>query len=385
MSSKNLEKSKFRNYVLGNYVDFSEDLQNEFKEFYLKLDISSFLTFEEIKHMVVSGEICRGFNEIIFCNLKQYINTYLPKYISAFTNTEEISEGHFYIGINDFGEITGIPFLGELDTDVIRSFLEYTKPFLSSSKGDSTIDDILDSISIEIIKVESNVLLLEDECKNELDEYNYKRNEFKKVYKDYILKHTAWVEEMLSYASKLVEYVTDKRLRNDIASYILNSNDYKVIEITNSVIATSIDGTKITVVCNKSDLDAIVEILRSSETIPVYDSIKLAEIKLDPKHVLYWVMIYKDHMTQIIRQRRPLKPCDTVYNEEMFYNNMLRFISKMRYKFLEKNSSKNLNYYVIKFIIPSNVETEVFYTNMNSEQVWIKKVRGYMAGNVGCI
>jgi hypothetical protein len=61
----------------------------------------------------------------------------------------------------------------------------------------------------------------------------------------------------------------------------------------------------------------------------------------------------------------------------------------MRYKFLEKNSPKTrdakLQYYVLKFIIPSNIETEVFYTNMNSEQVWIKKIRGYIGDNVGCI
>lgn len=383
-------------FFLGNYVDFTEDLQNEFKEFYLKLDISSFLTFEEIKHMVVSGEICRGFNEIIFCNLKHYINMYLPKYICAFSNTEEISEGHFYIGINDFGEITGIPFLGELDMDVIRSFLDYTKPFLSSSKGDSAIDKIINSIKIEIIKVESNILLLEDECKNELDEYIYKKNEFKRVYKDYIIKHTAWVEEMLSYASKLVEYVTDPKLRNAIVNYILDSNDYKSIDVRGFITATAIDNTTKDVVCNKSDLHKVIEILRSDEKIPIYDSIKLAELKLDPKHVLYWVMIYKDYMTQIIRQKRPVKPCDTVYNEEMFYNNMLRFISKMRYKFLEnsvssknflnsRSSYSNLNYYVIKFIIPSNIETEVFYTNMNSEQAWIKKIRGYIGENVGCI
>lgn len=372
-------------YILGNYVNFEEDLQNEFKEFYLKLDISSFLTFEEIKHMVTSGEVCRGFNEIIFCNLKQYINVYLPKYISAFTNTEEISEGHFYIGINDFGEITGVPFLGELDVDVVRSFLTYTKPFLSSSKGDSTIDFILDSIKIEIIKVESNILLLEDECKNELDEYIYKRNEFKRVYKEYVLKHTAWVEEMLSYASKLVEYVTDPKLRNDIANYILNSDSYKQVEAHGCMTVYLIDGSTLTAYCSTSDLDKIADLLKTSEVIETYDSVKLAEIKQNPKHVLYWVMIYKDYMTNILRQRRPIKPCDCVYNEEMFYNNMLRFISKMRYKFLENSRKDSLCYYIIKFIIPSNTENEVFYSNMNSEQVWIKKIRGYIGDNVGCI
>lgn len=377
-------------YVLGNYVDFSEDLQNEFKEFYLKLDISSFLTFEEIKHMVTSGEICRGFNEIIFCNLKQYINVYLPKYISAFNNTEEISEGHFYIGINDFGEITGIPFVGDLDVDVVRSFLTYTKPFLSSHQSvfDSVIDSILDSIKIEIIKVETNMLLLEDECKNELDIYIYKRNEFKRVYKEYIIKHTSWVEEMLSYASKLSEYVTDPKLRNDIANYILNSDSYKSVKDYGYMTVNLIDGSSITAYCSTSDLDKITEILRTSEVIETYDSVKLAEIKKDPTHILYWVMIYKDHMTNVLRQRRPVKPCDCIYNEEMFYNNMLRFISKMRYKFksfASKSSNKDLNYYIIKFIIPSNIETEVFYSNMNSEQVWIKKVRGYIGDNVGCI
>ena len=389
--------NSLKNYVLGNYVDFEENLQNEFKEFYLKLDISGFLTFEEIKHMVLTGELCRGFNEIIFCNLKQYINTYLPKYVSAFTNTEEISEGHFYIGINDFGEITGIPFLGELDESVIRSFLEHTKPFLSTSSGDIAIDSILDSIKIEIIKVESNMLLLEDDTKNELAEYNYKKNEFRRLYKDYILKHTSWVEEMLSYASKLVEYVTDFKLRIAIADFIIQSEDYKLIDVNGFIIATAIDGSKLEVKCDKSDLDLIVEILQSNETIPVYDSIRLSEIKLEPKNVLYWVMIYKDYMTQIIRQRRPVKPYDYIYNEEMFYNNMLRCISKMRYKFLKNHDSQDspvftklknqisLNYYIIKFIIPGNNPNEVFYSNMNSEQIWIKKVRGYIGDNVGCI
>jgi hypothetical protein len=394
------ENVNLKKFVLGNYLDFEEDLQNEFKEFYLKLDISNFLTFEEIKHMVLTGELCRGFDEIIFCNLKQYINVYLPKYISAFGNTEEISEGHFYIGINDFGEITGIPFSETLDETVIRSFLELTKPFLSVSSldrslsEDSIIDQIIASIKIEIIKIEANTFLLEDECKNELDEYNYKRNEFRKAYKSYILKHTAWVEEMLSYASKLVEYVSDPKLRNDIADYILNSEDYKSIDVNHFVVATMLDGTKLECSCEKVDLDNCITILKSNEIIPIYDSVRLADIKLNPKHVLYWVMIYKDYMTQIIRQRRPIKPCDTVYNEELFYNNMLRFISKMRYKFLSNDSklknsdsqvSMKLNYYIIKFIIPANSKHDIFYSNMNSDLRWIKKVRGYMSGNVGCI
>jgi hypothetical protein len=144
------------------------------------------------------------------------------------------------------------------------------------------------------------------------------------------------------------------------------------------------DGTKIETVCKTSDLDAVVDLLKSDKTIPIYDSIRLAQIKLDPTHVLHWVMIYKDYKTNILRQQRPPKPCDCVYNEELFYNNMLRFISKLRYKFLNKNPK--MNYYVIKFIIPSiATKSEIFYSNMNSEQIWIKKVRGYMAGNVGCI
>jgi hypothetical protein len=385
-SIKNYEDSqvsvKLKSYVLGNYIGFEEDLQNEFKEFYLKLDISSFLTFEEIKHMVLTGELCRGFNEIMFCNLKQYINIYLPKYISTFANTEEISEGHFYIGINDFGEITGIPFSEELDLNVIKSFLELTKPFLSSTH-DSIIDQLIDSIKIEIIKVESNILLLEDDTKNELDEYNYKRNEFKRVYKDYILKHTSWVEEMLNYASKLVEYVSDPQLRLDISNFILNSDDYKSTLEHGFLYINLADNTRILKNCSTSDLDKVIEVLKSSEIIEIYDSVKLSEIKLDPTHVLYWVMVYKDHMTQIIRQRRPIKPCDCVYNEEIFYNNMLRFISKMRYKFLIKNPK--LNYYVIKFIIPGNFRNEIFYTNLNSDLRWIKKIRGYIGDNVGCI
>lgn len=387
-------------FILGNYVDFAESLQIEFKEFYLKLDVSAFLNPEEIKHMVLTGELCRGFDEMIFYNLKQYITGYLPKYISSYTNTEDIPEGHFYIGINDFGEITGIPLIEELDESILRSFLENIKPLLCSSlkeTNDKNIDILIDSIKIEIIKVEAHTLLLEDDTKRELEEYNYKRNEFKRIYKDYVIKHSSWVEQMLNYATKLTEYVTDRKLRNDIADYILNSPDYKSVVEFGKMNIFTLDGLKLEKTCDKSDLDTIIELLKSSTKIPLYDSIRLAEIKLDSKHVLYWVMIYKDYMTQVIRQQRPTKPFDAFFNEDMFYNNMLRFISKMRYKFLTNSGSKKpkniedspvsqkLNYYVIKFIIPSNVGYEIFYTNLNSEQKWIKKVRGYMCGNVACI
>jgi len=255
--------------------------------------------------------------------------------------------------------------------------------------NDKNIDTLIDSIKIEIIKVEAHTLLLEDDTKRELEEYNYKRNEFKRIYKDYVIKHSSWVEQMLNYATKLTEYVTDRKLRNDIADYILNSPDYKSVVEFGKMNVFTIDGLKLEQTCDKSDLDTIIELLKSSTKIPLYDSIRLAEIKLDSKHVLYWVMIYKDYMTQVIRQQRPTKPFDAFFNEDMFYNNMLRFISKMRYKFLknleDSPGSKKPNYYVIKFIIPANVGYEIFYTNLNSEQKWIKKVRGYMCGNVACI
>jgi hypothetical protein len=368
-------------FILGNYIDLKETLSIEFKEFFLKLDIENFLTLEDIKKMVSSGKICEGFNEIILQNLYTYMMVYLPKYISAFGNSEEMSKnGELYIGINDYGEITGIPFDGELDIDIVRDMLNKIKDFLSAGpksldsddevdetyydftqgKSEKFISDIIDSIKIEVIPCKIKTIFLTDESTLEVADYNLKRNEYKKLYKKYILKHTAWTEEIFWYTTKIVTFSADKKNRIDLAEFIRKHEYYNI-----------------------HDLETLCVLLESEEDIPAMEGDMLQEMKDRPESVYYWIMYYKDLMVNKKRMERPLKPqLSYTLNEEEFYSSIFRFLAKLRYKIIMNNPS--VKYYVLKFTIPSNLQYDIFYTNMNSSQRWFKKIRGIINGIPGC-
>jgi hypothetical protein len=150
------------NYILGNYIGFDESKYNEFKEFSLKFDPIKYLETEEIKEIVETGIISDNFNDIMLMNIDHYFKFYLPKYISAFGNVrkeddDDILPEHasFYIGVNDFGEITGIPFIGEIDEDHLREILNSIKIFI---KTDNDSDELFSNIHIDVIELKNRQL-----------------------------------------------------------------------------------------------------------------------------------------------------------------------------------------------------------------------------------
>jgi hypothetical protein len=93
-----------------SFDDFigTETLSQEYKEFTfnnagIPIDIKS------AEYYCNSNKF--EFNEYVILNIQKYFNYYLPKYISGFLNSN--LNGEFYIGINDYGFIKGIPYCGD--------------------------------------------------------------------------------------------------------------------------------------------------------------------------------------------------------------------------------------------------------------------------------
>ena len=97
---------------LGYHNNQNETIDTEYKEFCIKNNIFNFYSSDEIEKIIYTGIIDNHttFNELIISNLQLYFDLYIPKYASSFCNTD-VKNGSLHIGINDFGEITGIPFL----------------------------------------------------------------------------------------------------------------------------------------------------------------------------------------------------------------------------------------------------------------------------------
>ena len=327
--------------ILGDYIGFEESLKDEFKEFVIKIDPELFYDQNEVENIIKTGILPQNFNEIIFGNLYHYFQIYLPKYISAFANCENLDEGILYFGVNNSGEITGIPVLGEINKDDIQFMLKSVKESLSV--------DILSEIKIDIIKLEKNLDYLDDVGTHEIKEKSEKFLEYRSEFKKYIIQRDKWLEELSSFTNKISYIILDRKIRNDIAKYIKEHGP------------------------QKPEVQVQAEILESNQHIEVLNGIQLCDYKSSDENVYYWVMYYKDMIIEEIRKRKPVKPQYIHNSFDIIYTTYFQLLTKMRYKFIQNNPK--CNYYMIKITIPGKKETPVYFKHPIYDWKWIRKVR----------
>jgi len=349
------------NYILGNYVGFDESKYNEFKEFSLKFDPIKYLETEEIKEIVETGIVPDNFNDIILLNIDHYFKFYLPKYISAFGNVRKEDNddilpeyASFYIGINDFGEITGIPFIGKIDEDHLKEMLNTIKIFI---RTENDIDELFSKINIEVIELKKDISHLDDPIEKILYEYTQKHNENRKLYRDYIQKQIEWVSLIEKYTIKMATYLNDVSYRNQIADYIRSKTS--VPEYLN-----------------------IADQLNGNYKFTILTGLEIMEHKGDQLNVYHWLTSYKDDTIDYIKQIRPSRPHISIKNNHEMYEYQFIKLTNLRKRFI--TSSKDMKYYILKINIPVNYKENISFCNASNTRI-ITKVREVIDGRPCCI
>ena len=115
--------------MLGGYYG-EESLNTEFKQFCNQFPslLEEYFNEDELEEFLLNGRWTDKVNDLVNENIINYM-AYIPqKYISCFGNSK--IKGNLIIGVDDSGEITGIPYNGNLDLDYIKSLLKNTMPTL---------------------------------------------------------------------------------------------------------------------------------------------------------------------------------------------------------------------------------------------------------------
>jgi len=350
-----IKESKSSPYILGDYIGFTESLRDEFKEFMFKSDPEIFLSEKEIEVAVIEGKIPKNFNEVILANLLHYFQVYLPKYISAFSNCDELKEGHLYFGVNNIGEITGIPYHGELTEKDMATLMKSIKDFIFQENKEAE-GDLMDQIQIELHQLEIDNDLIPDNTDKEINFTKEKYEEYCQAYKIFCEEKTKWLEELNSFNNKISYMILDPKIREDISIYIRT---------------------------NASHRNNIAEILESDIPIEILNGIQLNDYKSSDDNVYYWVMFYKDYTIAKIRARKPIKP-EYSYNElSHLYCDYFRCLTKLRYKFLSNNTE--IKYYLLKIVIPGKKNFRTYYKHPIYEWKWMTKIRSIGIQGPCCI
>lgn len=319
------------NNNLGGYYG-TEDIKTEFKTFCLKEIYSLSLADAEniLTNLVWEKKLSYEINGTI----KKYLKKVLPKYISSFSNSD--INGDFIIGIDDFGEITGIPIYGEIDKEMIEKKLKeviITNIRIDNEKlTDDSAEKILDNIELEYIPLDIDPNLVTDEYSERYNEYKrqfmYRNNKIM----EYNQKRIQWLGELSKYSTKLTTLINSTETREDIIQYIRNKSDN-----------------------NEKQLQ-IIEMLKTDEYVPIPKYEVLIVRKIDPNDVLYWLVKYKDDMTELTCLKRPIKPSfSKVYTPLQIIQKM----SLVRHIFM---NIEEVTYYMLKISIKGeNIPGEVYY------------------------
>jgi hypothetical protein len=309
-------------HYLGEKLSDNETLHHEYKEFCLKNNVYNYYTHTELEQIVISGLLPVNFNEVIYENIKTYFLHYIPRYASAFSNCDDISHGMLTIGINDYSEITGIPFIGELDVNILQIYLESTyKLIRAENNSRKWKQEYIKHIEFEIIPIQIKNASLHL-CDMSLDIYNTMKDQqelYRSQYNIYLESRNKWIVNFMDYACSINEML-DKR-RDEVTRFVKN---------------------------NAANPEPIIEFLNSR--LPInYDDL---DIRRDDKDdYIYWIFQFKDVILDKYMHTKPRPPiyprmCNAPYA-------LMTHLSDMRLKMIRNN--KNLNYYMIRIKFSGNI------------------------------
>ena len=331
--------------ILGSTFEDVENQVLEFKEFYLKLHPDTYLDDNEIYEIIKYGKWHDRLNTIILDNIFYYLKIYIPKYLSCYFNSK--NNGKLIIGISDFGEITGIPFNGNLDIQIIKQYISS-----NISNYIDGINDITTSLNIKLINLDIIIELLEDPIDERIKVMHEKFELYKKKLDFYKDAKRKWIKEMSKYCVKIHTIINNPQLRKELIQYIKD---------------------------NEGDI-SIIQQLEKNEEIPVILNEDFYINMKDKTNIIFWATTFKDHYIDTFQTVRPEKDIlPSLINSSI----ILSKISDMRYKFLKSN--RNLKYYLITIdILGKNNKNDVYFRLPNSN-VWYYRKRITSEYGPGCI
>jgi hypothetical protein len=326
--------------ILGFNIGFIETLTEEFKEFTIKTDVHNYFSKEEVKEIISKSsiKIKDNFNKMAIDNIHYYINFYLPKYISAFANSD-LEKGSMYLGINDIGEITGIPFYGELTREMLLPMIDEISVYLSKDLG----------IHFEIIKLETVLEILDDNLDQIIKEKYEKMEKQKKDYEDYIKRKVKWVEEIYKYYIKVSDFANIRFYRDLVIDYIKwNSGPVEFIEL-----------------------------LTTDDYIDIGDTDEIGKRKQDTTDIIHWITMCKDTLLQYVYKKKP-EPVPYYTYHDNIHEHHFRLLTTLRSKFVRNGMS----YYMIKFDFQTKEKETIYYRHGKE---WKAKERVIYNGEPACV
>ncbi len=301
-----------------------ESINCEYKEFCLQHTCSIY-NKNEISTILISGALNDNYNSLVYQSLQHYFINVIPKYISSYLNANTF--GDIYIGIDDSGEITGIPILNNINHNIIYDL--FYKSILNLL---TFFDNIHNYVSISIIPLIIDKSLINNNSFDKLLS-NYKSKITKKIseYDKYYTLKNNWLNSISAYEKKINYLLNKHYFRKELIDF-LNNTLYNE-SLSNSTILS------------------LTSLLLSSQFLYY-----IHEDKNNINTITYWSCKYKDHILSELLKTRPSKP-----NIPIRIHPKLIFMrtTPLRLHFI--NNNHNIKYFIIKIHVKQYNGDQICY------------------------
>ena len=299
-----------------------ESIHCEYKEFCIQVPIEYVYEQQDVYKIIKSGKIDTKFNSLIYQSIQMYFDNVIPKYVSSFFNSR--ISGNIFLGVNDFGQVTGIPLLNAVNIPLIqRLFLD------AMSKHIPNFDSIQHNVTLQCIPLTLDTSLLTNtELNSMMHSYSQKvttRNHAQSLYK---VEKDQWFDKVSVYEKKINSLINSEPARSQLCEYV-NTFCHNITVRTH--------------VCQQLLSNSILTIENLDRT--------------DPSTIFFWACAFKDHMLESLLSTRPTKPHIPI---RIHPNLIFSRLTPMRLLFIQNNN--NIQYYLIKISIKYAQNTPpVFY------------------------
>lgn len=322
----------------------------EFKEFCLR---DHDFEKEDIIDMIEKDYWCDTMNSHVKYNLEKYVHQLIPKYLTCFGNAR--INGKVVIGVNDYGEITGIPYKGDLFMDFKEIILKTIGDNIYSSTQ-TNLEEFSKYISFSFKKVEIKEELLDenDEMSDIYNKYREQIVEINEIERRHYDDKLVWFKELYKYSTKLNILINTRQIRDELIDYI---------EIFNE---------------NEENKRELISLLKTDELINVPIGMNIIEPKSDTNTMVHWLTEYKDYQMDRVLSAKPRKPMYLpLYSIE---NNFARLTP-----LINRYVKKDISYYVleISFNMEKNEHDLMFRNPINNK--WLMRCRTIIDGNPCCV
>lgn len=300
-------------YLLGSFLRDKESMIIEYKEFCLKDNIYQLFDRTEIGRMIYEASFPSELNDIMMYNIYKYLDIYLPKYSCAFHNSNHQDDMLFVIGVDDEGEVTGIPYRGDLTRhqDALRTHAE---KLMRTELSDACCL----SIDLRIKRCEVCVDLLDDTAiRTQLRFQNLQRMYTQLIRRRYVKRRKQWNADIMRYKGKLQSVFDNRAFRAEFELFLKERGLYarfeKVLSNEHYVI----------------DLDKVKDYKNNRDTL------------------IWWLIQFKDLKVEECMRQKPTPPVlSKQCNAEAC---SLTQLTHLRRRWIDRNPL--LNYYVLEIRI----------------------------------